>query len=304
MEFQFGPVKVKKIFELDSIFLPLQQPFPQVTAEDLRELKEVYWNEVLSEDPQKAQLEMFLHSYVLQINGKNVLIDTCAGNHKDRGIPFFNQLETPYMANFAAAGLRPDDIDFVMCTHLHFDHVGWNTRLENGKWVPTFPRARYLFTRADFEYFDANRNDPMYGAAFCDSVLPIVEHGQAQLVETNHLFEHELDSNVWLQGVPGHSPGSSMVCAKTEGELLLFSGDTFHHPLQLLRPDMHFFGDDNPSLACTSRAKVFAEHADSTTVFFPAHFGGNSGGHIRRHKGTFRYDFLTPSPGRPGAAPV
>lgn len=292
MEFRFGELTVRKIFELDSIFVPLRMAFPEVSAADLQRLRSWYWNSLLQDEPEKAQQEMYLHSYVLQTGGKNILIDTCCGNQKDRSLPFFHQLNTPYMQNLHAAGLTPEAIDVVMCTHLHFDHVGWNTRLENGKWVPTFPNARYLFTRADFEYFDRNRTDPLYGPAFIDSILPILEHGQAELVETDHVLEHEIQGNVWLEGAPGHSPGSSMIHARAGATSLLFSGDTFHHPIQLACPELKFFGDDDAALACETRRAVFAKHADKGTVFFPAHFGHTSGGRVRAHEGSFRYDFL------------
>jgi glyoxylase-like metal-dependent hydrolase (beta-lactamase superfamily II) len=292
VKFKFGDVTVRKIFELDSTYLPLRFAFPEVSVEHLAGLRRWYWNAILDGDPEKSRMELFLHSYVLQINNKNILIDTCCGDSKPRNIPFFNQLSTPYLQNLAAAGLTPGDIDVVMCTHLHFDHVGWNTRLENGSWVPTFPNARYIFTRADYEHFDKNRSDPVYGAAFCDSVLPVVEHGLAELVETDFVLEHEIGSGVWLQGAPGHSPGSSMVHVKHGTGSLVFSGDTFHHPMQVAYPDLQFSGDEDAAVACRTRASLFAQLADSPTVVFPAHFGATSGGHVVRHADSYRYEFL------------
>ena len=297
MELQLGELKIQKIYEMQ-FGLPMSMVFPQIQAADLAALREWYWSEELSPVPESAEVRMSVHSYVLQSGGKNILIDCCNGNDKPRDIPpFANKLQTDYLKNFKATGLTPEDIDVVLCTHLHGDHVGWNTRLENGRWVPTFPNARYLFTRADYEYFGRHTNHPIHGPGYLDSVLPVMEHGLADLVDTEHVVEHEIGTGVWLQPSPGHTPGNCMVHAQRRGDLAIFSGDTFHHPIELVRPDTLCFADEDAALAGDTRKRLFAQYADSSTSFFPAHFGGVSGGHIRRHRDAYRYEFL--KPGRP-----
>jgi glyoxylase-like metal-dependent hydrolase (beta-lactamase superfamily II) len=290
MGFQSGRLTVNKIFELESA-LPLSMVFPQIGAADLQQLKSWYWSDELTEDPATAAIQLSCHSYLLQIGGQNILIDTCNGNDKDRVVPFAHQLHTGYLDGFRATGVDPKDVDLVMCTHLHCDHVGWNTRLENGRWVPTFPNARYLFTRPDFEFF-ARHEDPVHSPAYRDSVLPVVEHGLAQIIETDHVVQKQIGDGVWLRGVPGHSPGSCVVQAQAGGELVLFSGDVFHHPLQLVRPDVHFFADEDPVMASAARSALFAEYADTAVTLFPAHFPRSSGGHIARNGSAYRYHFL------------
>ncbi|HUI58647.1 MAG TPA: MBL fold metallo-hydrolase [Steroidobacteraceae bacterium] len=290
MQFRAGKLTVRKIFEMEAA-MPISMTFPQITSADLARMRRWFWSDQLSEDATKCALPLSTHSYLLQVKGQNVLIDTCNGNGKDRVIPFANQLNTPYLDRLRAAGAAPEDIHLVMCTHLHCDHVGWNTRLENGRWVPTFPNARYLFTRVDFEFFRTHQ-EPVHAPAYQDSVLPVVEHGLAQLVETNHVALNEIGDGLWLQGMPGHSPGNCVIHARSGGELVLFSGDTFHHPVQLVRPDVHFFADEDPVMAVESRTRLMNEHADTATTVFPAHFPHTSGGRILRDGEAFRFQFI------------
>ncbi|MEJ0024766.1 MAG: MBL fold metallo-hydrolase [Rhizomicrobium sp.] len=297
MSLQSGRITVQKVDELGAVLLPMTRAFPDVTREDLRHTREWYTEGSTGDDPATAIVGVPFHSFVLKVEGKNILIDTCNGNHKTRSdaTPWNNDLNLPYLENLEAVGLAPEDIDVVLCTHLHFDHVGWNTRLENGRWVPTFPKARYLFTRADYEFFDKNHEEPLHLASFEDSILPVVEHGLADLVETDHVVEHEIGNGVWLEGTPGHSPGSCVVHAKRGGDQLVFSGDTFHHPLELTRPDILFFGDLDHGLAAATRRKMFERYADTSTLFLPAHFGGASAGRIQRHRHGFKFDYLDPA---------
>jgi len=292
VNFRMGHMTIDKIPELESVYMPLSFALPDIEGEDVRRLREWYWDEGMNEDLSLAKIHMPFQSYVLRVNGKNILIDSCNGNHKTRELPFCNRLDTPYLARLQEVGLSPRDIDLVLCTHLHFDHVGWNTQLADGKWVPTFPNARYLFTRTDYEFFESRYSDTLNRAAFEDSILPVVEHGLADLVETDHVIEHELGSGVWLQGAPGHTPGSCIVHAQCDDHKVIFSGDVFHHPLELVRPETRFFGDHDSPLAGRTRSELFEKYADSSTVFFPAHFSGVSGGRVCRHKGAYRYEYL------------
>jgi len=295
MRLKVGNLTISKIVEDNAASLPLTFGFPGATQADIDQLRDFYEYDGLGSSPKDSTSKLNLHSFVFELGGKTFLIDACTGNHKPRSIPFFNNLDTPYLSRLQGAGYKVEDIDFVLCTHLHFDHVGWNTRLEDGRWVPTFPNAKYVFTKADYDYFDQHHDDPIYGPAFVDSVLPIMEHGLAELVATNHRVLHHLNDQVWLEGAPGHSPGSCMIHAAHSSDHAVFSGDLVHHPIQMLRPHLLQQADMDPALGCMTRAAVFDRIADTPTVLLPAHFGKSSAGTLHRlTDDSYRFEFLTP----------
>ncbi len=150
---QLGKIRVHKVHEMDSP-VPLLGQLPGTTSDDLRRLMRWYDQpDEINADPETSFMTFSVHSWVIEVDGLKILIDTCCGNHKNRGLPEVHRLDTNYLGNLRAAGFEPGDIDMVMCTHLHFDHVGWNTKLENGKWVPTFQNARYVFSQARLRVF-------------------------------------------------------------------------------------------------------------------------------------------------------
>lgn len=293
MRSTLGQLTVRRINEGDGA-LPLSMALPQASTEDMAALKAWYWSDELALDPAAAMFKLIVRSYVLQVDGLNIMIDTCNGNDKVRSVPFANNLQTPYLRDLAAQGLKPEDIHLVLCTHLHADHVGWNTRLENGRWVPTFPNARYVIGRRDYEFFSKQTHEAFHREAYVDSVLPIVEAGRAELVESSHCVHRQIGDGVWLEDAAGHSPGCCIVNAQRGGPRAVFSGDVFHHPLQLVRPDIPFFADEDPVKAMLTRQQLFERHADSDTVFFPTHFPEAPAGRIRRAARHYRYEFLEP----------
>jgi glyoxylase-like metal-dependent hydrolase (beta-lactamase superfamily II) len=286
-----GSFTVHKVLEVEQA-APLKMALDEVTAADLAELKHWYWDRFLAATPQESQLQISIHSFVVRCRGRNILIDGCIGNHKRRSLSFADNLSTPYLERLRDCGLTPSDIDVVMCTHLHGDHVGWNTRLQDGRWIPTFPNARYLFTRPDVEYFGAHRDEPFHGEAFEDSVLPIMEAGQADIVEPGHSLEIELGDGLWMEGAPGHSPGSCIIHVRSQGAHGIFSGDVFHHPIEVMRPSLRFFADLDPELTARTRTRLFEKYVDTDTRFFPAHFLSPTVGRIRSRGETFAYEFL------------
>jgi glyoxylase-like metal-dependent hydrolase (beta-lactamase superfamily II) len=287
-----GRLSVARIYEGDAL-IPLSVALPGITTQDLAQLKTWYWDPDLAESPASAGMRISVHSFVLRVDGRNILIDTCCGNDKKRSLPPVSMQHWPYLANLAQAGLRPEDIDLVMCTHLHFDHVGWNTRLQDGSWVPTFPKARYLFGRRDFEFFSSQRHEALHREAFDDSVAPILDAGLADLVDADSRVHREIGDGVWLTDVSGHSPGNLCVLAESGGSRAIFSGDCFHHPVQIVRPDAAFFADENPSQASVTRQRLLGEYANKDAVFFPAHFTGATAGRVERSgSGPLRFRFL------------
>ena len=290
-EVRLGELAINKIVEMVD-GLPISMVLPDIEGADLTRLKTWFWDETLSENPAKAMFTLSIHSYVVKVDGRNILIDACNGNHKTRSIPMGHNLDTPYLAKLAAIGLRPEDIDMVLCTHLHADHVGWNTRLIDGRWVPTFPNARYIFGRRDHDFYSKQTHEPFHREAYLDSVLPVVEAGLADIVDEDIAVHRELGDGLWLESAIGHSPGSYVVHARRGGGGALFSGDVFHHPIQLVRPDLPFFADEDPAQASATRIRLLGDHADRETIFFPAHFTGCSAGRVKRDGKAFRYEFL------------
>ncbi len=267
-----GAAKITRIEETYGFFFEARKFFAgwrdELVAEHLS------WMVPNHYDPATGYLKLSIHSWLIEIGGKKILIDTCIGNHKSRAArPFWNQLDTPYLSRLAAAGARPEEIDMVMCTHLHVDHVGWNTRLDNGRWVPTFPNARYVFSKIDYDYFLAIERDPKKGpaimGAFGDSVLPVVEAGLAQIVDGAAAIEEHFK----IEPAPGHTPGHVLIKLASQNAQAFFSGDIIHHAIQVYHPTWNSFACLDPTTAARSRLKLLEDCAGSGALLAPTHFG-------------------------------
>jgi glyoxylase-like metal-dependent hydrolase (beta-lactamase superfamily II) len=225
--------------------------------------------------PAPDRLITSVHSWLIRTKHHTVLVDSCAGNYKDRpGFARFHQLDTPFLARLREAGATQEAIDIVLCTHLHSDHVGWNTVRRDGSWVPTFPRAKYLFSRAENEYGDPRRNpradaDPQRSNAYRDSVLPVIESGQAQLIDGGHT----IDDALVIEPAPGHTIGHVVLKLAQAGQHALFCGDVLHHPLQVYAPHWNSGFCELPEQARTTRHRVLEYCAEDRALLFPAHFG-------------------------------
>jgi glyoxylase-like metal-dependent hydrolase (beta-lactamase superfamily II) len=239
-------------------------------------------------DPASGMLKLSVHSWLIRIGGRTILIDTCVGNHKPRPLrPKWHLLETRYLERLAAAGVRPDEIDMVMCTHLHVDHVGWNTRLENGRWVPTFPKARYVFSRTDYEHFeavDSSDKGPANHGSFRDSVLPVVEAGLAQIVDSSAA----LDEHLAIEPAPGHTPGHVVFKLVSQGAQALFCGDVIHHVIQIFYPEWNSFACLDATAARTTRRRLLEQAAGSGALLTPGHFGAPHVCRVDAHGDAFR----------------
>jgi glyoxylase-like metal-dependent hydrolase (beta-lactamase superfamily II) len=282
---------VFKLFEMES-GPPMSLILPQISPHDLAQLATWYGDETLGPTLEQSAFMMSMHSYVLRVGGRHILIDACNGNDKRRSIPDVDRAHTSYLANLAALGLTTDSIDLVLCTHLHFDHVGWNTRLENGRWVPTFANARYLFSRRDFEHFGSQELEDDHLRAFRDSVLPVYEAGRAELIEADIEVHREVSERVWLEPAFGHSPGNFSVLAAGGSERAIFWGDVIHHPIQMIRPEVTPSFDGDPGMARETRLRTLARAADENLICFPAHFRDPSAGRVQRAGDAYRYRFL------------
>jgi glyoxylase-like metal-dependent hydrolase (beta-lactamase superfamily II) len=243
-------------------------------------------------DPQTGMLKLSVHSWLITIGGRTILIDTCVGNHKPRPTRLkWHMMETRYLDRLAAAGVKPEQVDMVMCTHLHVDHVGWNTRLDNGRWVPTFPNAKYVFSQEDYDYYGTLDRDPEKGpanhGAFRDSVVPVVEAGLAQIVSG----AHTLDEHFSIDPAPGHSPGHVIFKLASQNSEALFVGDVLHHVLQLYYPQWNSFACVHAENARKSRRKVLEYCAGSGALLAPVHFGDPFVCHVEQHGEAFKPRF-------------
>ena len=205
-----------------------------------------------------------------------ILIDSCIGN--DKSSPGFEawhkRTDFRLPAQLAEAGVAPEAVDFVLCTHLHVDHCGWNTRLRDGRWVPTFPNAKYLFASAEIAFVErcAARGDPV----FDESVRPVIEAGQAEIVDT----DHALDDEIWLEPLPGHTPGQVGVHIRSHGERALMCGDAIHSPIQLVYPQWSPIYDDDPERARSTRRDLLEACCDQDLLMMTTHFPLPSMGRI------------------------
>ncbi|GAA2103073.1 MBL fold metallo-hydrolase [Streptomyces albiaxialis] len=235
-------------------------------------------------DPDSGICVSALQTWVLRSEGRTILVDTGAGNHKERPYaPVWSHLRTDFLGNLARAGVRPEDVDLVINTHLHIDHVGWNTYLDDRTWVPTFPNATYLLPRADFTFWNpANGHSSRLGRGnqnvFEDSVAPVHEAGLALLWEDRH----RIDKNLTLEAAPGHTPGSSVLSLASGTDRALFVGDLLHSPFQFTDPDTNSCFCEDPAEAAASRRRLLGRAADTRTLVLPAHLGGRGGAEIAR----------------------
>ncbi len=237
-------------------------------------------------DPATGALLFTIQSYVVRTSHHTILIDSCVGNHKERANrPLWHQkTDDTYLRGLAALGLAPDDIDYVMCTHLHSDHVGWNTKLEGGRWVPTFPKARYVFTRKELEAWE--QGHPKFTRhPLEDSVLPVIAAGKAELVDN----DFALDDEVWLEPSPGHTPDHVSIRLASQGRNAVMCGDLMHSPVQCVHPEWPVWPDWDAAQASQTRRAFLERHADADMLVCTAHFPLPSAGRIVVAGDAFRF---------------
>lgn len=273
MQWQVGKVKITKVAELETVG-STRFILPLASNEEICKLPWLIPHFATEE----GRLKMSIHSLVVETPGKRIVVDTGLGNDKQgRNVPTWNNRSTPFLETMAAAGFAPDSIDTVLCTHLHVDHVGWNTRLENGRWVPTFPKARYVFAKQEFDYW-SEQNAKAEVPPFADSVLPVVEAGRHELVGN----DHQIGDHVRILPTPGHTPGHSAFTLGRGKDDAVFSGDLIHSPLQALYPELSMKFDVDQATAAKTRRSFLERYCDTDTLCCTAHFPSPSVGKIKR----------------------
>ncbi len=282
MKWTIGDVTVTKIVELEMTggtrFL-----LPQATRE---EILPIAWLRPHFAD-EDGRLRMSIHSFVVETRDRRIVVDTCLGNDKkDRRIPHWNDRDGPFLADLAAAGFPAESIDTVLCTHLHVDHVGWNTRMVDGKWVPTFPKARYLMGRTEYQHWSGVKDRPDMAHILADSVTPIVEAGLATLVETNERICDEIS----LIPTLGHTPGHVSVMIQSRGEQAMITGDFMHHPCQIAHPEWSTLADSDHDQGIETRRRMFQRLAGTPVLIIGTHFAGATAGRLVADGDSYRLD--------------
>ncbi|MBB4932625.1 glyoxylase-like metal-dependent hydrolase (beta-lactamase superfamily II) [Lipingzhangella halophila] len=240
-------------------------------------------------DPAANVCVSAIQTWLLRSEGKTILVDTGVGNHKERPYaPVWSHLTTDFLGTLAKSGVRPEDVDLVINTHLHVDHVGWNTYLDDRTWVPTFPNATYLMARRDFDFWNpAGGHESILGRGnqnvFEDSVAPVHEAGRTLLWEDSY----RIDANLRLDLAPGHTPGSSVVTLESGTDRALFVGDLLHTPLQFVEPDTNSCACEDPAQSRATRRRLLGWAADTNALVLPAHLGGHGGAEVVREDDRF-----------------
>jgi glyoxylase-like metal-dependent hydrolase (beta-lactamase superfamily II) len=287
MKWRIGKVTVTKVVEMEvtggSRFI-----LPQATYE---EVLPITWLQPHFAD-ERGRLKMSIHALVVEAPGRRIVVDTCLGNDKQgRRIPTWNNLQLPFLTDLAAAGFPRESIDTVLCTHLHVDHVGWNTMLVDGPdgiktWVPTFPQARYLMGRTEFNHWRTQHEREDMAAVFADSVKPVFDAGLVELVE----MDHKVCDEISLVPTTGHTPGHVSVLIKSEGEEALITGDFMHHPCQIARPHWCSTADADPETGRKTRERMLAELSSRPVLVIGTHFAGATAGRIVKDGDAYRMD--------------
>lgn len=283
---QIGNLQIMRALEMIMPF-SRQTFFPQTTESDWAPHR--HWLEPQALDPVTDELQFPMQSYLVRTSHHTILIDSCVGNDKERpNRPSWHlKTDDAYMRALAALGIATESIDFVMCTHLHTDHIGWNTRLRDGRWVPTFPNARYIFSERELVAWRDVGHEKFSRTPYEDSVLPIVEAGRAELV-TN---DYALDDEVWLESTPGHTPDHVAISLASNGASAIMCGDILHSPVQCLHPEWVPWPDWDAELAIRTRRAFLERYCDTDTLVCTAHFPLPSAGRVVRAGDAFRFEY-------------
>jgi glyoxylase-like metal-dependent hydrolase (beta-lactamase superfamily II) len=282
MRFAIGDAVVDIIVDDDDLRLPLSQFLPGFDPAVIAAQRDILEPEFLVSERDEARFA--IQSFLLRAGGRTILIDSCVGEGKDcPEIPAWHQRRgTGFLDRLRRTGVDPAAVDLVFCTHLHVDHVGWNTQQEDGRWKPTFPNARYLFGRRELANWMIQHENgsvpPIHARALEANVIPIVEAGLADLVDDGY----EPAPGLRLVPLPGHTDGQMGLVIDYLSHRAIFCGDAMHHPLQIFQPGLSTSACTDPEQANRTRATILAEAAESARLVVPAHFRGGRCVHIRR----------------------
>jgi len=287
LKWQFGGCTLCRVVESEDAIMQPTEIFGECTPQHLEANRS--WLQPRFQDPKSGLLVITIQSFVIRQDGLTILVDACGGNDKERARPHFHRQSRPWLDALKAAGVTPEEIDVVLCTHLHVDHVGWNTRLENGRWVPTFPNARYLIAQREWDYWRNAGPAALVrtGDFITDSVLPIIQSGQAEMIGDTHALKGDIS----IEPAHGHTPGQKMLRLGSGGGQALLTADMMHHPLQLRYPEWSTRFCVDPDEARRTRLNFLKENADTGRLVFPTHFPSPTGCRIERDGAAYRFTY-------------
>ncbi|MCH9671609.1 MAG: MBL fold metallo-hydrolase [Gammaproteobacteria bacterium] len=274
-----GDIEVSRVEELIWTISP-RFLFPQLSYEDFEPHRD--WL-VPHFSTEALKMRLSIHTFVVRTAHHTIIVDTCVGNHKKRDIPLWNDMQSDYLARLQAAGVDPEDVDYVMCTHMHVDHVGWHTRLANGAWVPTFPNAKYLFHQREWDHWAASE-DENQREVLEDSLIPIMDRGLAVMVDDDFAIE----DTIRLEPTPGHTPGHCSIQIGADHTTRgVITGDMIHHPVQIPHPEWTSRVCWDKGLSARTRHDFLARYADTDTVILGTHFAPPTALHVVSNGGKF-----------------
>jgi glyoxylase-like metal-dependent hydrolase (beta-lactamase superfamily II) len=273
---RIGDVEIARIVEVDAWEDDITMLLPEATPEYVQQFK---WLIPHFATPAGRMIISF-QCFVLRSQGRNVMIDTCIGNEREREFPVFTNMQTTFLEDLAAAGFPHQSITDVLCTHLHFDHVGWNTRKVDGKWMPTFPQARYLFGRREWQHWKLLRDTNGYHHMehLKDAIDPVMEAGLVQFIDP----DFRLTDEVSLIPTPGHTPGHVSVLIESQGQSAVITGDMMHNPIQIAVPATEARFDMDKAAGAGTRVEFVQRFNESGTLVIGSHFSDPSAGYIVR----------------------
>jgi glyoxylase-like metal-dependent hydrolase (beta-lactamase superfamily II) len=286
-------VRIDRVVESELPLLDPLQIYPDATPEAID--AQLDWLAPRFYDPRTKLLIVPIQGFVVRAGGKTIVVDTGVGDCKNRHRPEFNDQRRDWIGRVGSLGVTPESVDYVICTHFHVDHVGWNTRLEDGRWIPTFPNARYLFTQEEWDYWKSAEGFRALGRTgdyLADSVTPIVEAGLADFVP----MDHQVLAEVRLLPAAGHTPGFVCVDVRADGKRTVLAGDLLHSPLQCVYPDWSTRFCADPVSSARTRIALLSEWARDRTVVIPTHFASPSAGHVERRHGSFFFRYTADAP--------
>lgn len=283
---QIGEVRIAKIVESEGLWEPTRL-VPAATPEVVLAHP---WALGPFADADSGAIRVSIHTFAIEVGDEKIIVDTCGGNDKVRpGSPAFHLQRSDFLDRLAAAGFAPDEVTAVVCTHLHVDHVGFNTVLDGDRWRPAFPNARYLFGEREWRHWSVEPQK--YGDVVGDSVRPVIDAGRAELVAS----DLRLNEAVWLEPTPGHTPGHHSVRISSAGQDAVITGDIVHAAVQCEHPDWASAPDVDAALAAQTRRAFLERYCDQHTLVLATHLGGPSCGHLHRHNAGWRLQPPTPA---------
>ena len=283
--FMVGNIEVQQVVEMQSPLFAVGDFLPTADSDTLEMLKPQF--EPWAICPDSGKLILAIQTYVLRTARHTILVDTCVGCDKLSGIPSWHMRnDRSWLERLAAVGVPVESVDYVFCTHLHGDHIGWNTQLIDGRYVPTFPNARYMFAKKEIEW-QLDVKEENRRVAYQQSVAPIIEAGQAQIVDS----DFALDDEVWLTPTPGHTPGHVAVHLKSAGVEAVLVGDVIHSPMQCGHPEWAAMPDTDPALAAKTRQSVLENCVAEDHLVLTSHFPLPSIGKFAPAQRGFRFTY-------------